>query len=98
MGAAVNILAENHVFDDADRPIVDQGIIRRGITIEDDVWIGNGVMILDGVTVGQGAVIGAGSIVTKDVESLAIVAGNPARPIGRRVPGGRKEARAEESA
>jgi acetyltransferase-like isoleucine patch superfamily enzyme len=43
-----------------------------------DVWIGMGATVLAGVTVGDGAVIGARAVVTKDVPSYAIVAGNPA--------------------
>jgi acetyltransferase-like isoleucine patch superfamily enzyme len=49
------------------------------VSIEDDVWIGCNVVVLKGVTIGKGAVVGAGSIVTKDVPSYVIVAGNPAR-------------------
>lgn len=47
------------------------------------VWIGSNSTILPGITVGDWAVIGAGSVVTKDVESFTIVAGNPARVIRR---------------
>lgn len=46
--------------------------------VDDDVWIGHGAMVLSGVHIGQGAVIAAGSVVTKDVPSYAIVGGNPA--------------------
>jgi maltose O-acetyltransferase len=56
------------------------------IVIEDHVWIGSRAMILPDVTLGRGAVIAAGSIVTKDVEPLTIVAGVPARPVGMRDP------------
>ncbi len=49
------------------------------ITIGNDVWIGANVLIKDGVTIGDGAIIGAGSMVTKDVNPYAIVAGNPAK-------------------
>jgi len=52
------------------------------IAIEDSAWIGAGAIILPGVTVGKGAIVGAGSVVAKDVPAGAIVAGNPARPIG----------------
>lgn len=51
------------------------------ITIGDDVWIGGNVVILPGVTVGSNVVIGAGSVVTKDVPSGVIAAGNPCRII-----------------
>jgi len=43
--------------------------------------IGSSATILCGVTIGEGAVVGAGSVVTKDVPALAVVAGNPARII-----------------
>jgi len=36
-------------------------------------------MILSGVKIGNGAVVGAGSVVTKDIPSYAIAAGNPAK-------------------
>jgi len=83
-GAAVHLLAENHEIDDPTRPIDEQGVTRRGITIEDEAWVGNAAIVLDGVTVGRGAVIGAGAVVTRDVPPLAIAVGNPARVIGRR--------------
>lgn len=47
-------------------------------SIGNDVWIGRSAIILSGVCIGDGAVIGAGSVVTKDVPSYGIVAGNPA--------------------
>jgi acetyltransferase-like isoleucine patch superfamily enzyme len=53
-------------------------------TIGSDVWIGFGVVVLSGVTVGDSAVIAAGAVVTKDVEANTIVAGNPARVVGKR--------------
>ncbi len=54
------------------------------VVIEDHVWIASRVTILPGVTIGRGAVVAAGSIVTKNVESMAIVAGVPAKQIGIR--------------
>ena len=51
--------------------------------IEDNVWIGINSTILPGLRIGNGAVVGAGSVVTKDVPAMTIVAGNPARIIKR---------------
>lgn len=53
----------------------------KPVVIEDHVWIGAGSTILKGVTLGAGSIIGAGSVVTKDVLSNTVVAGNPAKVI-----------------
>jgi UDP-2-acetamido-3-amino-2,3-dideoxy-glucuronate N-acetyltransferase len=47
--------------------------IRRGASI------GAGAVILPGLTIGERSMVGAGAVVTKDVPSGAVVAGNPAR-------------------
>ena len=52
--------------------VVETTLIKKGASI------GSGTTILAGVTVGENALVGAGSVVTKDVPSKAIVAGNPA--------------------
>lgn len=75
------IIAVNHIFDDPNRPFIEQGITAEGIIIEDDVWLGAGAIITDGVRVGKGAVVAAGAVVTKDVPPHTIVAGVPAKII-----------------
>ena len=52
---------------------------QKNTVIGNDVWIGENVIIRAGTKVGDGAVIGAGSVVVKDVQAYAIVAGVPAR-------------------
>ena len=52
--------------------------------IKNGASIGANSVILPGVTIGEEALVGAGSVVTKDVPSRAIVAGNPARITGYR--------------
>lgn len=55
------------------------------VHIGDRVWIGVGAIILKGVTIGDGAVVAAGAVVTRDVPSRCIVAGNPARVVRENV-------------
>jgi len=56
------------------------------VVIEDHVWIGARAIVLPGVTLGRGAVVAAGSVVTKNVAPMTIVAGVPAKPVGVRDP------------
>ena len=76
-----DIVDFNHIYQDPTKPVNEQGVIAKKITIEEDVWIGSGCKILMGVTIGKGAVVGAGSIVTKDVSPCHVVVGNPAKTI-----------------
>jgi len=81
IGANVQFIAENHKYDNNDLSIAEQGVIRKGIVINENCWIGNNVIIVDGVEVGEGCVIGAGSVVTKSFEPFSVIVGNPARII-----------------
>lgn len=47
-------------------------------------WICSRSIILPGVTIGEGAIVASGAIVTKNVEPYTIVAGIPAKCIGKR--------------
>lgn len=51
------------------------------IIIEEDVLIGARSIILKGVRIGARSIIGAGSVVTQDIPSDCIAAGNPCRVI-----------------
>lgn len=85
MGPECMMFTQNHAFQDLSIPMCQQGFSkRRQIIIEDDVWIGARVTILPGVKIGKGSIIGAGSVVTRDVLDYTIIAGNPAREIGKR--------------
>lgn len=60
---------------------------RDGVTypvIGDDVVLYPGAVLLGGITVGSGSVVGANAVVLTDVEPNTVVAGNPARVIGKR--------------
>jgi len=87
------LLAGGVMVFDCDGHPLDAGRRRAGeptprsgvapVVIGDDVWIGSGALVLKGVTVGDRAVIAARSVVTGDVPAGVVVAGNPARPVGR---------------
>ncbi len=53
----------------------------KPVKIGNDVWIGGNTVINPGVTIGNNVVIGSGSVVTKDIPSGVVAAGNPCRVI-----------------
>lgn len=48
------------------------------ITIGADCWLGGNVTVCPGVTIGDRCIIAAGSVVTRDIPSDSLAAGNPA--------------------
>lgn len=75
----VNIWTLSHdPHDDSHR------VVGKDVFIEDHVWIASRATIMPGVRIGRGAVVAAGSIVTKNVPPMAIVAGSPAKVVGQR--------------
>ena len=83
IAAYVTLYAFDHGLD-AGALVREQAVRSRGIRIGRDVWLGARAGVVDGVTIGDHAVVGMGAVVTRDVPPWTIVAGNPARPIGRR--------------
>ena len=51
----------------------------KPITVGSNVWMGGCVTVNGGVTIGDNVVIGSGSVVTHDIPSNVIAAGNPCR-------------------
>jgi len=56
-------------------------LVRKGIVIGDDVWIGADAFIGPGVSVGRLGVIGARSSVYRDTPPGKVCVGNPAKPV-----------------
>ena len=75
--------SDNHYCVENPRAVCTTNALPQGdkgpIVIGHDVWVGLGANILSGVKIGNGAIIAAWSVVTKDVPSFCMVAGNPAR-------------------
>lgn len=51
----------------------------KPVTIGSSVWVGGNTVINPGVTIGDNVVIGSGSVVTRDIPSGVVAAGNPCR-------------------
>ena len=67
--------SDGHDLNSTKRKSLD--IISKPVTIENNVFIGDNVTILKGVTIGENSIIGACSVVTKNIPSNVIAAGNP---------------------
>ena len=82
IGSNVQIYVSNHSYSDLSRPISMQGhSTPNPVVLSKGCWIGASAVILPGVIIGENSVVAAGSIVTKNVQSHTVVAGNPAMPI-----------------
>jgi carbonic anhydrase/acetyltransferase-like protein (isoleucine patch superfamily) len=90
----IYVSSGRHWFDVEPWSLVrDQDVVARSreesvsspVTIDEDCWIGTNVVVLAGIRIGRGAVVGANSVITRDVDPYSIVAGAPAREIGRRL-------------
>ena len=89
--ADVSIGADSTVSQDAflctashDIDRADRRLVTAPISIDRGAWVFARATILPGVTVGEGAVVAACAVVTHDVASHSVVAGNPARHVRQR--------------
>jgi maltose O-acetyltransferase len=77
-GPAVHVYTATHPLDHELRRRQE---FAKPVHIGADVWVGGGAIILPGVRIGERTVIGAGSVVTRDIPSDVLAAGNPCRVI-----------------
>ena len=82
------IVSANHNLATDELPLYLAGVTKKGIQIDDNVWIGAGVRILDGVRIGKNTIIGAGSVVNRSLPANATAVGVPAKAIKLRDPEG----------
>jgi putative colanic acid biosynthesis acetyltransferase WcaF len=74
-----HLCAGSHDYRDPLMPL-----IKPPIAIGAGAWVCADAFVGPGVTVGEGAIIGARAVVMRNVVASSVVAGNPAREIGRR--------------
>jgi len=72
-----------HNHENTNIPMALQGGKLKRIKINNDCWIGANAVVMNDVE--SGAIIGSGSVVTKKVETMNIVAGNPATLLKSRI-------------
>lgn len=85
IGNNVDIAREVNIWTLEHDPNSDFHATKGGdVVIEDYVWIASRATILPNIRIGRGAIIASGAIVTKDVPSMSIVGGVPAKIIGKR--------------
>ncbi len=77
IGPNVGLFSGNHTTDAEERAA--GGLIPKPITIGNRVWLCGNVTVVPGVTIGDDTIIGAGSVVTHNIPSGVIAAGNPCR-------------------
>jgi serine acetyltransferase len=80
-GHHVYITDQNHGYGDLDRPISQQVMPERPVSIGDGSWLGHGTVVLPGASIGRHVVIGANSVVTGHIPDNSVAAGVPARVI-----------------
>lgn len=78
------LVGGGHAFEDAERPVIEQERLSRGITLGRNVWLGTGAKVLDGVVIGSDVVVGANAVVTASLPDGAVAVGVPARVVRRR--------------
>lgn len=78
-GPRVGIYTSNHAFNPQKR--ADLWCVAKPVKIGNNVWCGANVTINPGVTIGDNTIIGSGSVVTQNIPSGVVAAGNPCRVI-----------------
>ena len=66
----------SHDYADASFPVIE-----APITVGGHAWVAARAIVLMGVQIGERSVVGAGSVVTRNVPSHSVCAGNPARVV-----------------
>ncbi len=85
IGLRSAIITVDHVYDNLNEDIKDQGLVGKPVIIGRNVWFGANVTVLPGVNIGDNVILAAGSVVNKDIPKNTIAGGVPAKVIKLRV-------------
>ena len=81
IGPNVVIVSSNHDLNPKHYPAMDAPEIEGVINIGENCWVGANSTIVPDVTIGDGCIVAGGTVVTKDVPSNTLIAGNPAQVV-----------------
>lgn len=79
------LMSTGHNINRLDVPINDQGVFKKKLIINDNVWIGAKSTLLAGIVIESGSVVGAGALVNKNIKRNMVVGGVPAKELKERV-------------
>ena len=82
-GHNVYITDQNHDYRDVTKPISQQSMPERSVSIGDGSWLGYGTVVLPGSRIGKHVVVGANSVVSGELPDYCVAVGSPARVIRR---------------
>jgi acetyltransferase-like isoleucine patch superfamily enzyme len=74
----------DHIMDDINTPIKDQGIAKSPVRIGADTWLAAKCTVLRGSIIGRGCVLGSHSVVKGYIPDYSIAVGAPAKVVKNR--------------
>jgi acetyltransferase-like isoleucine patch superfamily enzyme len=80
----ITITPYSHIFEDPDKPIIEQGGHMEKVIIGKDCYLGMNVCVLYSADIGEGSVVGSGAVVVKPIPPYSVAVGNPAKVIRKR--------------
>ena len=84
LGPGVRILGSTHTGLPIDKPVIETDLEIKPVFIGENADIGTGAIILPGVKISKGAIVGAGAVVTRNVKSMQVFCGVPAKKVKAR--------------
>lgn len=80
----VFITDSDHIVDElGDKTTLCRDFRSAPVVIEHNCWLGVNAVVVKGVTIGHHSTVAANAVVTRDVPPGSVVAGAPARMVGR---------------